>query len=272
MNKSDLSKLELFLKTLPEDKKTTEWDERYINDVKSIGGSKQAKEVAIKRNRYVNIHKLADGYDIGVFENYCTEPVENKCHSCCDYSKEKDKCIYDPVLCTEFFVVNVTNWDDITKYHISFLKGETPGTPDHPGPWDKETEYILDPLVRILQNGILTMDSQPGLFMHKNDKNTYIQKPYIKIGGPVGRIHRILIDLLYPKNQTLDNTIIKYVPHKIDILEFNGYKTYQPDGKEYVVVYLGIDTHNYLMNDYVDYVFSNRFFNRIADVIEKVKK
>lgn len=266
MIQSDLSKLKTFLQTLPEHKKMEVWDERYIDDIKSMGGYEQAKELSKKRSRYVNSDKISDsGYSTKDFENLCDRnSTKEQCHSCCNYNN--NECVYDPVLCNDWFAKNVKNWEDINSYHISFLKGETPGTPNHPGPWNIETEYILGPLIKILNNNILTMDSQPGLMVDDD----YIQKPYIQIGGSAERIHKILIDLLCSGEKgenTFDNTIIKYVPYGARKLNFTGYKNYQHDGKDYVSVYLGIETPKYLINEYTDYVFSNRFFNRIANVI-----
>ncbi len=268
MIQSDLSKLQVFLETLPKHKTMKKWNERYIEDIKSMEGYEQAKKLSKKRSRHVNINKIADpGYNIKDFERFCNpNTIKEQCHSCCNY--DNNECVYDSVLCNDWFAKNVKNWNDINRYHISFLKGETPGTPNHPGPWNIETEYILEPLFKILSNNILTMDSQPGLMVD----NDYIQKPYIQIGGSAGRIHKILINLLCSDKNTFDNTIIKYVLHEMKKLDFTKYKNYQYDGKDYVSVFLGIDSPKYLINEYTDYVFSNRFFNRIANIIDNCNK
>jgi hypothetical protein len=274
MEQSDLSRLQLFVKTLPKNKAIEEWNERYIDDARTYSGYEDAKLIAIKNNRFVKMLDMsADGYSIKPYEELCDQPKKketNDCHECCSESGETEgKCEYDPEKCNRFFAENVHNWNELCGYHILFLQGKTPGTPDHPGPWNKETQYIIDPLIRILQKGILTMDSQPGLINSGIEPDEYIQKPYLMIAGPAGRIHRILIKILFPSGPiTLDNSIIKYVPYGIRPLDFNNYDYYeQDDGLDYVTVMLGIDTPNILTKEYSDYVFSNRFFDRIAEIV-----
>ncbi len=275
MQQSDLSKLQTFIRTLPEDKVLNhDWDERYIEDINTYTGYNASKSLAIKRDRYV---KLADmligGYSIDIYEGLCDDPShkkDNECHSCCSESPVTETgCKYDEGKCNRFFVENVHNWSELCGYHILFLQGKTPGTPDHLGPWNKEKKYILEPLIRILSKGILTGDSQPGLMIYDEGYGEYIQKPYLTIGGPAGRIHRILIKLLYPGSDvTLDNSIIKYSPRGIRELEFWGYENYESDQKDYVDVVLGIDSPSMLSSEVMDYIFSNRFFDRIGDIVE----
>ena len=276
MRQSDLSKLQTFIRTLPEDKVLKhDWDERYIEDINTYVGYDAAKSLAIKRDRYVKSADMRNyGYSLGPYEGLCDDPShkkDNECHSCCSESPVTETgCKYDEEKCNSFFAENIHNWSELCGYHILFLEGKTPGTPGHPGPWNQETKYILDPLIRILSSGILTVDSQPGLMIYDKEYGDYIQKPYLTIGGPAGRIHRILIKLLYPVGDvTLDNSIIKYVPHHgIRELEFWGYENYKHDEKDYVRVMLGIDDPSMLSSEVMGYIFSNRFFDRIGDIVE----
>ena len=270
MKLSEVFKLKTFINTLPKDKVLSDaWDERYIDDLDTYPGYDNAKLLAIKRNRYVNIDDMViDGYSLVPYESLCDDLKIKKteCSECCSESDEGE-CVYDEYKCNQFFAQNVHNWSELCGYHILFLQGKTPGTPDHPGPWNKETIYIIDPLIRILKHNILTMDSQPGLIVQDDNIDT-IQKPYLRIGGPVNRIHRILIKILFPAGETtLDNTIIKYVPTTIRKIDFNQYINYDNNNTEYMSVMLGIETPNVLLPEYNDYLFSNRFFDYIADIV-----
>ena len=281
MEQSDLSKLKIFLNTLPEDKVLDPWNERYIYDIDTYSGYDAAKSLAIQRNRYVKFDEMAThGYDLDIYKSQCDKPKEDReyeCKSCCtestDLNSEKT-CEYDPIKCNRFFAKNVTNWSELCGYHILFLQGKTPGTPDHVGPWSTETSYIIDPLIRILKAGILTNDSEPGLMVKDDDdldNEEYIQKPYLVIGGPVGRIHRILIKILFPNENilTIDNSIIRYVSYDLPEINFDGYINYDKNDKEdYVTVTLGIDDPSMLSAEVMEYIYSNRFFDRIADIVE----
>lgn len=277
MQQSDLSKLKTYVRTLPAGNVVSnEWDERYIDDLDSYPGYDATKTLALQRDRYVDLNDIViNGYDIGIYEGLCDDPSNKKrntCNECCKESTiEPTECQYDEIKCNNFFAKNVKNWSELCGYHILFLQGKTPGTPGHPGPWHYETSYILEPLIRILSKGILTGDSQPGLMVHDDQVGDYIQKPYLTIGGPAGRIHRILIKLLNPPADiTIDNSIIKYVPFMIKELNFDGYENYDnnDDGKDYVRVMLGIDDPSMLSAEVMKYIFSNRFFDRVADIVE----
>ena len=282
-----MNELQLFINSLPATKKLPDaWYERYIYDVSTISGYEQAKEIAQKRHRYVLFSEMViDGYSTQPFEETCDqlfnnvsdpesdpESDEEKCSDCCQYNPVKEKCIYDARKCVDFFVQNVKNWSEVCGYHILFLQGKVPGTPSHLGAWNKETKFILDPLVRILSKNILTVDSQPGLLVSDDtseESEEYIQKPYIRIAGPVQRIHRILVKLLYPKeNTTFDNSVIKYSPQSLETVNLWGYKNYQKDNQVYISVMLGIDNPPYFYKEYVEYLFSNRFFDYIASVVD----
>ena len=279
-----MNELKLFIQSLPTTKKLPDvWYERYIYDVSTISGYEQAKEIAQKRQRYVLFSEISnEGYSTQPFEETCDQShnetsenessEEEKCSDCCQYNPVKEKCIYDARRCIDYFVQNVRNWSEVCGYHILFLQGKVPGTPGNLGPWNRETGFILDPLIRILSKNILTVDSQPGLFVSDDmseESEEYIQKPYIRIAGPVQRIHRILVKLLYSKeNTTFDNSVIKYSPQSLETINLWGYKNYQPDNQVYVSVMLGIDNPPYFYKEYVEYLFSNRFFDYIASVVD----
>lgn len=273
----ELSRLKTFLNTLPSEYKLLDkWTERYIYDIDTFSGYEDARKIAIERRRYVNLEDMTEyGYDIDLFEDSCiqnnqnrqdnTDQNKNGCSSCCDYDAEKDKCIYNAEKCVLFFVENVKNWSELCGYHILFLQGKVPGTIKHPGPWNKETQYIIQPLTRILNHNILTADSQPGLIVRDENDEEYLQKPYLAISGPAGRIHRILSKIFSSENQ---NVQIKLVPYDLKEVSLDGYENYDDnDTTDYVEVMLGIDDTNYLESKYVDYVLSNRFFDTIADVV-----
>lgn len=260
MNQSDVSKLKTFVSRLPKDKVLSDnWNERYIYDLDTYSGYDSSKIVSINNNRNVNIQDMMiDGYSLRPYESRCDD---NDCDECCSEDNE-----YDPIKCNQYFTKNVRNWEELCGYHILFLQGKTPGTPNHPGPWNKETQYILEPLIRILKAGIMTIDSQPGLLVCDGDEE-YIQKPYLLIGGPADRVHRLLIKLLFPAKITLDTTITKYVPYGVKKVNFDMYYDFIVD-KNYVSVMLGIETPNILSNEFNKYLFSNRFFNHIANIVE----
>lgn len=277
---SDLSMLEAFIETIPQDKIVQPWNERYIDDVQTLNGYNKAKKFASETNRLVDFFEnTKDGYPIDLYKESCkissNTTSDINCSSCCEYNPEQEKCEYDEYKCNRFFAENVHNWSELCGYHILFLQGKTPGTPDHPGPWHKETSYILDPLIKILTYGILTGESQPGLLIYNSDINTteeYIQKPYLSIKGPAGRIHRILIKLLYSDSDSNSDNMIKYVDHQLQILSFDNYDNYdQNDMEDYVDIMLGIDTPTHLTDEYIRYVFSNKFFDRIADVVSTTR-
>ena len=281
---SDLTKLKTFIRTLPKTKVIVdEWGERYIDGIDSYNEYDMIKTIALKRDRKVDIRDMIDGYSDNMFKSLCddTDPNDpNQCHECCSpvssvssvsNNTESPAYEYDPKKCNKFFAKNVKNWSELCGYHILFLQGKTPGTPNHPGPWNNETSYIIEPLIRILSKGILTVDFQPGLLINGEQTN-YIKNPYLSIGGPAGRIHRILIKLLRDsefnnKSVTLDNSIIKFVPHPLRKLEFWGYENYEPDNQDYVSVMLGIEP-DLLSPEIIEYILSNRFFERIANVVE----
>lgn len=269
---SDLSRLNIFIDTLPKNKVLSDaWDERYLDDINAMQGYNSAKSLAIQKKRYVKMDMISEyGYSLQPYESSCDEPLkEDQCHECCDHQEETHQCIYNEIKCNQFFAKNVHNWSELCGYHILFLQGKTPGTPDHPCPWNKETTYILDPLIRILKHGILTADSQPGLMVYDDKIGEYIQKPYLIIKGPAGRIHRILVKILFPKDPvTLDNSIIKYVPYGISMVYFSGYDNYQKDPQDYVSVMLGIDNPSFLSSEITEYMLSNRFFDHIANIVE----
>jgi len=288
---SDLDNLKIFLQNLPQ---VDQWDERYIYDLETYDNYEYVKNLAITKKRYVTNNNMAvDGYSLEPFKSSCNLSNDNNesneqkdeeeekvnCGSCCIESDEG--CTYDDEKCNEFFALSVHNWNELCGYHILFLQGKTPGTPAHPGPWNRETEYIMEPLIKILKQGILTMDSEPGLYIHSdndnnnNDNNNnnnnneeFIQKPYLMIGGPAGRIHRILSKILYPEDITLDSTIIKYVNYDLRLINFDGYYNYEQDDHDYVAVMLGIETPKILSKEFLEYIFSNRFFDRILHVVE----
>lgn len=273
MEVSDLSNLETFLDILPDNKILSPLnDERYIDDIIEYDNYTNAKSLAIKKNRYVNFSDISEyGYSIQPYINLCEQSEKYKCHECCRESEDNNgKCVYDDNKCNIFFAKDIHNWSELCEYHILFLQGLTPGIPSHPGSWNKETEYIIGPLIKILNNRILTLDSEPGLMVNPITTNEYIQKPYLIIAGPADRIHRILINILYPKGKkTLDNTIIKCVSYHFKKLDFEGYINYYEDNIDYVEVMLGIDTPEIISDEFLKYIYSNRFFDRIADIVEK---
>ena len=304
MYQSDLSKLETYVHTLPDNKvMMDQWNERYIDDIKHSLEYDNVKQLAIIRNRYVRVEDMSEyGYSLDKYKSLCDAPPPNlfdedndiPCHKCCveqfsgpmhmtgadisssdiSSSDEKRVCIYDEDICNRFFAQRVKNWSDVCRYHILFLQGKTPGTPDHPGPWNRETRYIIDPLIRMLRSNILPRDSQPGLLVQDDTSEDYMQKPYLSLGGPAGRIHRILVKLLNPPsdNITLDNSIIKYVPYNIKILRFWGYENYEEDvNNNYISIMLGLNTPPILTREISEYILSNRFFDRIADVVETTR-
>ena len=273
-----MNQLKLFVETLPSTKTLSDtWNVRYIHDIQTISGYEKMKDIAKKTGRYALFSEISeDGYSVQTYEETCDSSNESddqesneECSECCEYNPVKEKCVYDARKCIEFFVENVKNWNEVCGYHILFLQGKTPGTPDHLGSWHKETKLIMEPLIRILSRGILTSESQPGLLIYDPEMDEYIQKPYIQIAGPAARIHRILVKLLYPKDvATFDNSVIKYDPTSLEEIHFWGYKNYQEDDQEYVSVVLGIDNPPYFYKEYVEYLFSNRFFDYIAFIVE----
>lgn len=286
--------LSLFIDTLPSDKKLPAlWLERYIDDVEAMPNYNYIKQLAIKKNRYLNLSEDKYGFSLEPFDT-CNTPNLNKsnldnknspnlnnsnnsnnsntekCNDCCEYDSKKEKCVYDNEKCINFFAQNVKNWSDLCRYHILFLQGKVPGTPEHIGPWNSETSLIIRPLIEILSNEILTRDSQPGALIFTDSNNSdndgyeqteYLQKPYLAIAGEASRIHRILIKILFSSD-------IKYVPDSLKRLEFYGYNNFETDNNDYVSVMLGIYTPDYLSLGYIEYLFSNSFFDFIADVVK----
>ena len=80
-----------------------------------------------------------------------------------------------------------------------------------------------------------------------------------------------MIKILFPTgvdSRQTDNNIIKYVPYDIRKIDFDQYDNYNEDDNDYVGVMLGIETPNMLLPEYTEYIFSNRFFDRIAHIVE----
>lgn len=257
----EVAKLKLYTNTLSDDYVVPPWNDRYIDDIGNLSVYEHIIELAKEKGRYINIDDVTEpGYSDKNFKSTCEESPtkEQECNECCDYDEFKEECVYNPMKCILFFANNIRTWNEICGYHILYLKGETPGTPSNTGPWNRESKYIIDELTNILQYGILTLDSQPGLVVH--DEEDYIQKPYLRFGGPTGRVHRILKRLISEKG-------IKYVDYGIRDIEFWGYKNYQPDGKDYVSVVVSVDEPDNITHEYINYILSNKFFEDIVEVV-----
>lgn len=258
--------LETYLNDLPDNRVLYGGDERYIYDVESSDLYDYLYRLAISRNRYIaDIDKIADdGYSIEKFKKLCI----NSCPECCKY--ENDNCVYDSESCSQYYAKGVTIWQELCGYNILFLDGKVPGTPSHPGPWNAETKFIIPSLKRILNSTILTLDSQPGLLVDDSytDFGLHIQKPYIKIAGELHRLERILIKLFDENDDFYDARMIRYIDYGVIDIPVEGYINLELDLNNYGSVFLGIDTPSILTPGFVNYIFSNRFFDRIADVIE----
>jgi len=264
MERDELLSLQTYLEYLPDDRVLYDGDERYIYDVQTSKLYEYIQKLSASRSRYMtNVNDISEnGYSIEKFEKLCI----NDCPECCKY--ENNRCVYDAEACAQYYASGVTNWRELCGYHILFLEGKVPGTPIHPGPWSKETKFIMQPLKRILNASILTLDSQPGLFVEDREFGSYMQKPYIKIGGRLDRLKRILVNLFDKNDDFYDARIIRYVDYGVLESPIEGYINFKEDVDQYGAIFLGIQNPDILTTDLVDYILSNRFFDRIADIIE----
>ena len=279
-----------FLKDLPAERYIYGQDERYIEN--NFEKFEALVDTGINNDRYFNLDYVSEnGYSIDKFVRLCNN--DNNC--CCSVQKKYilngfvDEYVYDPLKCSRYFASEVKNWEEVCGYNILYLLGKVPGTPDHPGSWNKETELILDPLTRISRQGILTLDSQPGIVVNINNDNSnnndngndnndndndgnddnYVQKPYLQIAGPVDRLYKI-VKILLTDDSSYESKMIRYVYYDDELspFELDGYVSYIDDCSKYVKIMLGVETPNILTEQYNQYILSNQFFNRIAEVIE----
>lgn len=265
---SDLYTFKKYIDNLPESNVIEESSERYVDDVEKLPNINDISKCAKALKRYyiedVNTNILYDpGYSVGRFEKLCKNGNNNNrnCHECCSKS-EDDICEYDENKCTMHFAKDIRNWNDLVEYHLKFLNETVPGTMGHPFPWNGETRLIVNYLKRITKAGVLTFDSQPGLYI-QDKKYDVFQKPYLSIACDVDRMMRIMNKLFSENNK------IKYVDYyEITQMTFDEYPKFEKDGKTYVEIFFGIDTPSTIDYEYCYYVFTDEFFKIITNVIE----
>ena len=74
-------------------------------------------------------------------------------------------------------VPSFNSFQEILAHYRSFLKGDIPACPTHGAPLEEESQLILPQLLALNDNGILTVDSQPGLLEYEAQGQIYIPDP-----------------------------------------------------------------------------------------------
>jgi hypothetical protein len=70
---------------------------------------------------------------------------------------------------------NAKTFRQLLAVNIAFLVGYLPESLWHSGIPDPETETIIDSLVEINNNGILTVNSQPGMLLNDHKQKGYVE-------------------------------------------------------------------------------------------------
>lgn len=84
------------------------------------------------------------------------------------------------------------NFSELCQANIRFLKSELDRSPYHLGPICPETYSILDDLIEINQNGLLTTNSQPGCQIKDYLGRDYQQNAYITFICRIEKAYYIL--------------------------------------------------------------------------------
>ena len=165
-----MNKLLTYIDGLPQDSYIVRGDERFINHPTTYQGYDQLLQIASRRKRVVEYRDMiVDGYSDESYKRFCNRTCD---HPCCVWNMSTKQCHYNAANCSIAIAKQVVkDWPSLLQYNIDFLVGKLPGKNDHPGPWRKETSYIIDELIALNAAGLYTLDSQPGLVVNNPTLN-----------------------------------------------------------------------------------------------------
>ena len=181
-----------------------------------------------------------------------------------DLCNEKNHCVYHNPNCISdesylpFEITQETKWNHVVEEHKMFLEKKSPVILSYNGPFANETNFIIDYLIEITNNGIITQDSEPGLFLvnwtipgskPETILPPYIQNPYLYLVGPNHKINNLKKKLSGSKYIRLD--------------PYDGYGIEQFDKPEYLSIVLGVDDSK-LDQEFFNYIFTDGFFKEIV--------
>ena len=204
---------------------------------------------------------MKEGYSVDEFKQTCYgQNDQSVCNSlkCCTFD---DTCNYDIHKCMG--VSEVRTYADYKNHVLDFYKKRIPGSGLYPGPWNFETSLILDQLIGIVRDTpFIPYETQPGLYCVKYRR---IQLPFITMSGTPENVLKLL-KILHLGDRYSGGTCnyIAYIFYRVD--SQGDYKRKFPnfaDPSPHVSVTLGVYKDPELGNTFLDYIFSNKFFDDI---------
>jgi len=91
--------------------------------------------------------------------------------------------------------LDIWTYEQLRNDFDEFLRGEQYAIPGNAGPPSRETLLIVESLRRIIAAGFVTWDSQPGIVVEQQNRNRYIQIPYLHLSGPPDQLQALLTRL-----------------------------------------------------------------------------
>ena len=154
----------------------------------------------------------------------------------------------------------VSNFDDYKKLIMKFYNKEIPAVPDHDGPWNFETSLILPQLKSIVTTTpFVPSSSQPGMIMYNNpiEKHPYIQIPYVYVTSTISNIQKLLQTIYTHENFYR----IKYVTNSLQQVHIDRLCINFRETMSYAVLGLCMDLPERFDDDFLYYIFTDKFFD-----------
>lgn len=247
-----------------------------MNDIRTIG---------IVDSRYFDINDILNLYGGKGLElaNY----LRNTARTYGRYANDQTVDEYlmmeavDPSMTDTYDVETIQNWNQLIYYMRLYLLRAISSTPFYTGPYARETLYILPELLEINNLGVLSMDSEPGFYIEANTiGNPFVQLPYIQIGAPTSILNKIFFALAHFNLSPQGNRYLSLIdtsktPTAQELWRTNTNFIRQsfPNmviTEEMNTIMLGVarPTNMEDMDDFLDYILTNKFFHDVRDLIE----
>jgi hypothetical protein len=229
--------------------------ERYLEETDYQDIYEHLKNIAVKNKKTVNFIDCVDFRKTKweICNKNCTkEALENQ-------TNELKKWILANK--PEFKIENLCNIEQCNKMVLAFYNDEIWGLYEHPAQLNNESEFILDELKLFTKTKFIPVDSQPGLVF--NDRN-YIQMPYI---GLISQ-KKNFDELFKIMSKSCIGVVEKYT-NKFDYFGLSNDNV--DEENKYCMYMFGICPQRIPIEELESYIFTNKFFVDILNMISLVK-
>jgi len=182
----------------------------------------------------------------------------------------------DPSMTDQYDLETILHWDELVQYMKLYLLRVISSTPFYPAPYNGETFYILPELIEINNLGLLSIDSAPGFYIDGSEPSeSFIQLPYIEIGGPISIVNNILKTSSTFKSSIQGKKYFSIVDYSNNE-KFESYtefiKLSFPNfviEEDIIFIMFGVSIPAVKndMDDFLDYILTNNFFRDVINII-----